>query len=134
MDCITMEADPAGRSPAPQSGQSGSGGPDVNLRVELEVHDHSQDGRHNLSQHRGHSGTGHLQPRGTQQTEDQNGSMIILVSAPTSWVHMASVVRPVDWSSRSKQNWLNTPTDNPRQIRVYCVPISTISGTELPAP
>ena len=57
--------------------------------------------------------------------------MMMLITAPSSWVHMARLVRPVDCSSRSKQNWLKMPTDRPRQIRVYCTPYSTISGTSL---
>ena len=42
--------------------------------------------------------------------------MMMLMMAPVSWVIMARVVRPVDWSSRSKQNWLKMPTDSPRQM------------------
>ena len=59
------------------------------------------------------------------------GSMTMLMMAPNSWVHMARLVRPVDCSSRSKQNWLKIPTERPKQIRVYCTPYSTISGTAL---
>ena len=50
------------------------------------------------------------------------GSSTMLMMAPTSWVHMAKKVRPVDWSSRSKQNWQKTPTEQPRQMVAYWVP------------
>ena len=53
---------------------------------------------------------------------------MMLVTAPISWVHMARVVRPVDCSSRSKQNWLNIPMERPRQTVAYWVPYSTMTS------
>ena len=46
------------------------------------------------------------------------GSRIMLITAPVICVYMASFVRPVDCSSRSKQNCAKMPMDAPRQIEV----------------
>ena len=42
----------------------------------------------------------------------------LMINAPASCVVMESSVRPVDCSSRSKQNWQKMPTEQPRQMRV----------------
>ena len=55
--------------------------------------------------------------------------MMMLITAPVSCVTMARVVRPVDCSSRSKQNWLKIPMDSPRQMVAYSVPYSTMMGS-----
>ena len=46
------------------------------------------------------------------------GSKMMLMTAPAICVYMASFVRPVDCSSRSKQNCAKMPIDAPRQIEV----------------
>ena len=45
------------------------------------------------------------------------GSMMMLMTAPTPWVIMEYMVRPVAWSSRSKVISMKMPMDRPPQMR-----------------
>ena len=77
----------------------------------------ANDGRHDLSQHTVATAAPATSSRGAPHSPKiRMGSMTMLMTAPISWVHMARVVRPVDCSSRSKQNWLKMPMERPRQI------------------
>ena len=46
------------------------------------------------------------------------GSRIMLIMAPSTWVHIERTVRPVAWSIRSAVNCRKIPMDTPRQMEV----------------
>ena len=44
------------------------------------------------------------------------GSMTMLMTAPTPWVHMVRAVLPVDWSRRSNMTLRKRPAEQAQQI------------------